>query len=150
MRVYLAGKMGGRLGRDVLEERARAIAACKANDIYAIDPARNEHIDPEKVVDLKMDYLTMKAFVAKDEYAIRCVDVLLVLTGDTPSEGTGWEMGLAHFELRIPIIMVAPKRAAGELMGFSNIKVDAIFPTVEEAAEFIAENYTEVPHAIYR
>lgn len=150
MRVYLAGKMGGRLGREVLKERARAIAACKANDIAAIDPARNEDINPNLPVDLRMDYLTMKAFVAKDEYAIRCVDVLLVLTGDTPSEGTGWEMGLAHFELHIPIVMVSPKRAAGELMGFSNIKVDAIFPTVEAAAEFIAENYTEVRHALYR
>lgn len=150
MKVYLAGKMGGRLGRDVLAERERALTACKANDIYAIDPARNERIDPDKYVDLRMDYLTMKAFVAKDEYAIRCVDALLVLTGDTPSEGTGWEMGLAHFELHIPIIMVAPKRAAGDLMGFSNIKADAIFATVEEAAEFISENYQEAPHAVYR
>lgn len=141
MRVYLAGKMGGRSGRDVLNERARAVAACKANDIVAVDPARNENIDPKKTVDLRMDYLTMKAFVAKDEFAIRNVDALLVLTGDTPSEGTGWEMGLAHFALHIPVIMVSPKRAAGELMGFSNIKVDAIFETVEEAAEFLAENY---------
>lgn len=145
MKVYLAGKMGGRLGKDVLDERARAITACETNDIVAIDPARNEYIDPVKPVDLRMDYLTMKAFVAKDEYAIRCVDVLLVLTGDTPSEGTGWEMGLAHFGLHIPIVMVSPKRAAGDLMGFSNIKVDALFSTVEEAAEFIAENYVEVP-----
>lgn len=141
MRVYLAGKMGGRMGHDVLAERARAVAACKANYIEPIDPARNENIDPDKPVDLRMDYLTMKAFVAKDEFAIRNVDVLLVLTGDTPSEGTGWEMGLAHFELRIPIVMVSPKRAAGQLMGFSNIKVDAIFATVEEATEFIEENY---------
>lgn len=149
MKVYLAGKMGGRLGQDVLDERAKAIVACKANYIKAIDPARNEHIDPTLPVDLRMDYLTMKAFVAKDEYAIRCVDALLVLTGDTPSEGTGWEMGLAHFELHIPIVMVSPKRVAGDLMGFSNIKVDAIFATVEEAVNFIAENYRETPNAIY-
>jgi hypothetical protein len=65
-----------------------------------------------------MDYLTMKAFVAKDEYAIRRVDALLVLTGDTPSEGTGWEMGLAHFELHIPIVMVSPLRVKGKVDGF--------------------------------
>lgn len=141
MRVYLAGKMGGRLGAEVLAERARARTACAVNEIAYIDPAEGENIEQHKTIDLKLDYITMKSFVAKDEYAIRSCDALLVLTGDTPSEGTGWEMGLAHFELHIPIVMVAPKRCRGELMGFSNIKVDAMFSTVEEAAEFIAENY---------
>jgi nucleoside 2-deoxyribosyltransferase len=117
VRVYLAGKMGGRLGSDVLNERLTAAEACDDAGVEYSDPAANEHIEPSKVVDLKMDYLTMKAFVAKDEYAIRNCDVLLVLTGDTSSEGTAWEMGLAHFELKIPVILVAPKRAAGRANG---------------------------------
>lgn len=149
MKVYLAGKMGGRLGRDVLDERSRARYFCELNGIAYIDPAQTENVDPDKVVDLRMDYVTMKNFVAKDEYAIRHCDALLVLTGDTPSEGTGWEMGLAHFALGIPVVMVAPKRAAGDLMGFSNIKVDAILPTVEEAAKFIAESYKEAKYAVH-
>lgn len=141
LRVYLAGRMGGRLGREVLLERACAVACCEDADLEAIDPAKHENINPDEVVNLQLDYLTMKSFVAKDEFAIRNCHALLVLTGDTPSEGTGWEMGLAHFELGIPVVMVAPKRVAGELMGFSNIKADAIFATVEEAVEFIAEHY---------
>lgn len=141
MRVYLAGKMGGRLGHEVLHERVYATKVCKDADIEVIDPARNENIDPTKPVDLNMDYMTMKAFVAKDENAIRHCDALLVLTGDTPSEGTSWEMGLAHFELHIPVIVVSPRRVKGELMGFTNIKADAIFGTVEEAVEFLADNY---------
>lgn len=141
LRVYLAGKMGGRMGYEVLMERRQAVDTCKGWDLDPIDPALGESIVPERPVDLSLNYTTMKAFVAKDEFAIRNCDVLLVLTGDTPSEGTGWEMGLAHFELKMPIIMVAPKRVSGALMGFSNIKVDAMFSTVEEAAEFIAENY---------
>jgi nucleoside 2-deoxyribosyltransferase len=149
MRVYLAGRMGGRLGKEVLEERARARKACRSSGLAYIDPAQNENVDPNKPVDLRMDYVTMKNFVAKDEYAIRNCDALLVLTGDTPSEGTGWEMGLAHFELGIPVVMVAPKRVAGSLMGFSNIKADAILPTVEEAAKFIAENYKEAKNAVH-
>src|SRR5436309_2929292 len=112
-RVYLAGKMGGRMGSDVLRERLIASELCLEAEIVPVDPARNERIDPKFPVDLQMDYLTMKSFVAKDEYAIKSCDVLLVLTGDTPSEGTGWEMGLAHFALGMPIVMVSPKRAAG-------------------------------------
>ncbi len=141
--VYLAGKMGGRMGRDVLAEREHAAQACEDAGIYYIDPADGENIAPHKIVDLKMDYLTMKAFVAKDEYAIRTVNALLILTGDTPSEGTGLEFGLA-LELGIPVVLVSPKRCTGELMGFWTIKADAIFPTVEEAAQYLAENFAGV------
>lgn len=141
MRVYLAGAMGGRMGDEVLRERFVATSLLEEADIEVYDPAANENVDPHKIIDLKLDYLTMKSYVAKDEYAIRCSDVLLVLTGDKSSEGTAWEMGLAHFALGIPVIVVSPKRAAGELMGFTNIKADAIFRTIEEAVSFIAENY---------
>lgn len=142
-RVYLAGKMGGRLGLEVLAEREIAVRLCEEADLMPLDSAKNEDIKPGKVVDLRMDYLTMKAFVAKDEYAIRSAQALLILTGDTPSEGTGLEFGLA-IQLGIPVVMVSPKRARGELMGFWNIKADAIFATVEEAVDFIATNYAEV------
>lgn len=142
-RVYAAGKMGGRLGREVLTEREYAKRACENAGLLMLDPADGENIEPGKVVDLKMDYLTMKAFVAKDEYAIRSCHALLILTGDTPSEGTGLEFGLA-LRLGIPVVLVSPKRVRGELMGFWNIKADAIFETVDEAVEYIATNFAEV------
>lgn len=129
------------MGEEVLRERFVATQLLEEAEIEVYDPAANENVDPHKLVDLKMSYLQMKAFVAKDEFAIRNSHALLVLTGDRSSEGTAWEMGLAHFEVGIPVILVAPKRAAGDLMGFSNIKADAIFATIEEAVEFIAANY---------
>lgn len=128
------------MGWEVLEERAQAVAELESYDIEAVDPAEGEHIVANEPVDLKMDYLTMKAFVSKDEFAIRQCHCLLVLTGDTPSEGTGLEFGLA-LQLGIPVVLVSPKRVAGELMGFWTIKADAIFSTIAEAAEFIANNY---------
>lgn len=140
MMVYLAGKMGGRWGRDVLLERSLAKTACRREGVDFIDPADGENIHPDKVVDLAMDERTMRGFVSKDEYAIRHCDVLLILTGDTPSEGTGLEYGLA-LSLNMPVILVSPKRVRGELMGFWNIKASAIFNTAEEAVEFIGENY---------
>lgn len=140
MKVYLAGKMGGRMGWEVLNERSHAVEVCHGFDLEAVDPAYGENVDPQKLVDLQMDYLTMKAFVSKDEFAIRQCHCLLVLTGDTPSEGTGLEFGLA-LQLGIPVVLVSPRRVAGDLMGFWNIKADAIFATVEDAIEFIATNY---------
>lgn len=148
MRVYLAGKMGGRMGRDVLDERKRAVDACIQAGITPVDPARNENIDPDKLVDLRMDYVTMKNFVAKDEHAISHCDGLLVLTGDTPSEGTGLEFGLM-ISLHRPVVLVSPKRCAGDLMGFWNIKSNAMFTNVEDAAKFMADNYMEDLNAIH-
>lgn len=141
MRVYLSGKMAGRMGKEVIEERAYVTERLEACDIEVCDPALTEPIDPSKPIDLKLDYTTMKSFVAKDEFGIRTSNLMLVLTGDTPSDGTWWEMGLAHFEVGIPIVVVAPKRCKEGLMGFTNIKVDAMFETVDEAVAFIAANY---------
>lgn len=140
MRIYLAGKMGGRMGRDVLLERDLAKTACRRYGVDFIDPADGENVDPDKVVDLAMDERTMRGFVSKDEYAIRHCDALLILTGDTPSEGTGLEYGLA-LSLNMPVVLVAPKRLRGELMGFWNIKASAIFDNVEDAVRFIGDNY---------
>ena len=142
-RVYGAGKMGGRCGKEVLAERRHAADVCDEFDIEFVDPAAGENVpDDETPIDLRLDYVTMKNFVAKDEHAIRTVHCLLVLTGDTPSEGTGIEFGLA-LQLGIPVVLVSPKSCKGELMGFWNVKADAIFPTVEEAVEFIATNFAE-------
>lgn len=149
MRVYLAGRMGGRLGRDVLWERQRAVKACLANDLVPVDPAASELIDPNKIVDLNMGYDEMKAFVAKDEWAVRQCDALIVLTGDTPSEGTGDELRTASM-LHKPIVIVSPRRVHNGYMGFWNIRASKIVETVEEAAEYLAENYSlGGPNAIY-
>lgn len=138
--VYLAGKMGNRMGYEVLQERAHAREVCEGHDLEVSDPAATEFIPSDRLVDTKLDYLTMQSYVSKDEFAIRQCHVLLVLTGDTPSEGTGLEFGLA-LQRGIPIVLVSPKRVKGELMGFWSIKASAIFSTVEEAAEYIAENF---------
>lgn len=140
LRVYLAGKMGGRMGHEVLEERYHATEVLESSDIEVYDPAEGENIIANAPVDLQMNYVKMQAFVAKDEFAIRNSHVLVVLSGDTPSEGVGLEFGLA-LQIGIPVILVSPKRVAGELMGFWSIKASAIFSTIEEAAEFISTNY---------
>ena len=142
-KVYLSGKMSGRTGHDVVVERQRAIELCLEHNLTPLDPGKNEHLkDIPELVSASVTYPVMKFFVAKDVYAIDHSDVVLVLTGDTPSDGTWWEMGQAHFKTGIPVVMVAPNRCSGDIVGFSNVMVDALFPTIEEAVKFIADNYT--------
>ena len=140
--VYLSGKMGGRTGHDVMVERRRAIELCLEHNLQPLDPGKNEHIqDTDELISLRVDYPTMKQFVAKDNYAVDHSDVVLVLTGDSTSDGTWYEIGRATYHCHIPVVMVAPKRVSGELVGFSNIMVDAMFSTIEEAVKFISDNY---------
>ena len=142
-RVYLAGRMGGRMGHEVIDERINAIRLCEEADLVPVDPASGEGIDRDRIVDLAMDYRAMQAFVAKDEYAIRTCNAMIILTGDYPSEGTGIEFGLA-LSLGIPVIVVSPKRVRGELMGFWSIKASAVVETIEDAVEYLAANFAEV------
>lgn len=140
MRVYLAGAMQGRMGWEVLAERAHATEVLEGYDLAISDPAATEIIDPEKPIDMNMDWQQMLAFVSKDEFAIRQCQCLLILTGDSASEGTGLEFGLA-LQLGIPVVLISPLRCANKKMGFWSIKASAIFATVEDAAEYIAENF---------
>ena len=140
-KVYTSGGMGGRTVEEVTKERREIIRLFHGTGVQVLDPWRTEKDDPGSKIPLQFDYRLMKQYVAKDEYAIRQADLLLTLTGDVPSDGTWWEMGLAHYECKIPVVMISPKRARGELMGFSNVKVDAIFGTAKDAVEFILANY---------
>lgn len=141
--VYISGKMAGRSVGDVLDERAYTTWMCSKWGLAVIDPADGEGLDKLPRTDLISFTYTreqMAEFVEKDEKDVLRSDILLVLTGDTPSDGTWWEMGLAR-QSHIPIIIVSPKRASGQMMGFTNFKAAAIFETVEAAVVYIAEHY---------
>lgn len=146
MRVYLAGAMGSRIIKDVLTERHEAVSACKKVGLDWYDPAESEgleKLDVTRDIPINYDRKTMERFVRKDEKALDRCSVLLHLTADRLSDGSSWEMARAYYWLHIPIVLVSPLRASGKLMSFSSIKADAIFAIVEEAAEFIAENYAQ-------
>lgn len=139
-RVYLSGKMGGLIVGDVLSSRAEAKYHCDRFGLGYYDPADSEgleRLDPAAKIDLSIDYVTMSGFVRKDETNLDKCTVCLVLTGDTPSDGTWWEMARAYYYLKIPIVMVAPKRLHETLMGFSNVKLNYFFETTEAAIVFI-------------
>lgn len=138
--VYLSGKMGGLLVSEVLDMRRKAAALCEKFGLGYYDPAASEgleQLDPTSKIDLGMDYETMKAYVAKDDSNLDRCTVILVLTGDVCSDGTWWEIARSYYKLNIPIVVVAPRRASGELMGFTNVKTPYIFETLEGALVFI-------------
>lgn len=139
-RVYLSGKMGGLSVREIVEKRIEARRVCEKFGMKFFDPAEREGLYGRELndnIDLGVDRATMEDFVYQDEKGLDDCTSILVLTGDTPSDGAWWEMAKAHYELKIPVVMVAPKRDHEEIMGFSNIKVAHIFSTIEAALVFI-------------
>lgn len=139
-RVYLSGKMGGLPVGEIVTTRLEARRLCDQMGLEYFDPAEKEGLydmPTDKVIDMGVDRRTMETFVHDDEAGLDGCTAILVMTGDTPSDGAWWEMCKAHYQLKIPVIMVAPKRDREQIMGFSNIKVRHIFSTLEGALVFI-------------
>lgn len=139
-RVYLSGKMGGLPVGEIVTTRLEARRLCDQMGLEYFDPAEKEglyEMPKDKVIDMGVSRKTMETFVHDDEAGLDDCSVILVMTGDTPSDGAWWEMCKAHYDLRIPVIMVAPKREKELVMGFSNIKADGIFSTLEGALVYI-------------
>jgi len=145
LRIYISGCFAGRLPNDVKSERERARNLIRKNGMHEIDPAAAEQtIWGRRKISKKMSRSFMTIMVKNDKYLIRRSDVLLVITGDIISDGTYKEVDYAQ-RIEIPVVMVAPKRHSGELMGWTNILVGKsnIFPTMEKAVSFIKRKYVK-------
>lgn len=139
-RVYLSGKMGGLVVGEIVDKRLEARRICTKLGLEYFDPAEREglyEMPREKLIDMTVSRNTMEDFVNADEKGLEICSVILVLTGDTPSDGAWWEIAKAHYKMGIPVVMVAPRRDREEIMGFSNIKIPYIFSTIEGALVFI-------------
>src|SRR5271157_15877 len=99
-RVYLSGSMAGRVAEQVREERELATTLFAKAGMFAVDPAAAEKrlwkSGRAAKIGLQFPEKIMRAFVAQDKWLIRRCDALLVLTGDTPSDGTWREMLFAE------------------------------------------------------
>ena len=143
-RIYLSGSMAGRSPDQVKAERDHASEQFKKAGMMAVDPGAAEKKLWKKGkkarIALKFPRPIIDAFVKEDLWLIRRCDALLVMTGDTPSDGTWWEMAYAE-KIEIPIVMIAPRRAYGELVGWSNIKVKYIVDDLPSAIRLIKKHF---------
>lgn len=143
-RVYLSGSMANRVAEQVKAERELAVTKFAEAGIFAVDPAAAEQKLWGKRRDFKIGLTfppkVMKAFVERDKWLIRRCDALLVMTGDSASDGTWREMTYAE-KLGIPVIMISQQRCAKKIMGWSNIEVQYIVPDLETAVRLIKRKF---------
>lgn len=148
MRVYLSGSMANRFAQEVQAERAEATEELAKINVKAVDPAAAEkelwgkHLKAK--IQNNMRLKIIDAMVQKDLWLIRRSDLLLVLTGSTPSDGTWWEMCYARFS-HIPVIMISSERCKKKnpLTGWSNIMVERgnVVPDLKSAVRLIKRKY---------
>jgi nucleoside 2-deoxyribosyltransferase len=134
---YLAGAMHKRLGRDVLAERENAKVICKQLGLRYYDPAEDELIKPHLVIDAKPNMKRMKWYVAKDFKNLDKCKAIVVLTGDSSSSGTAWEMARMHFKHRRPIILVAPRMYDRQVTNFTTVLATKICATQLSAFRYL-------------
>lgn len=129
--------MHGRLGQDVISERAQAVSLCKAFGLAVYDPASDENIKGNRIIDSKPNKRLMAHYVQKDDKHVDKSRALLVLTGDRSSAGTSWEMGRMFYRNHRPIAIVAPRMYDGSLTNFTTIKATRIFATQKQAIKWL-------------
>ena len=138
--VYLAGAMSGRKLEDVLIERSIAKALLDKVGLTYYDPAADEDLNTVSTdgsINKSFDKKRMEWYVKKDLKAVSSSQCVLNLTGDIMSDGCAWEMAFAVYHRQIPVYLIAPQRILGIKMGFTNILVDGMFTTIEEAIQFL-------------
>lgn len=141
IRVYLSGGMGGRVASEVLKERQQAKELCDKYGLLAVDPGKGEKELWKKYrIPDNFSPKIMTKFIARDKFLIRRCDVLLVLTGDNPSDGTWREMCYAE-KIEIPVVLIGRNRAKDLIMSWSNIEVPYRFTRMEKAIKFIAKKW---------
>lgn len=136
--VYVAGAMTGRKVSEVLKERYYAHGLLRKAGLTFYCPAADEELEgykPDHVISTAYNKSKMVWYVKKDLAAVAASRSVLNLNGDRMSDGAAWEMAFAIYHRQIPVYIVAPERATGLKMGFTNILVDGIFTNAEEAVK---------------
>lgn len=141
--IYLAGSIRGKNAGDVIkffnanqkyiEDRFK-----EANiPVKILSPIRGKHCDDEGK-EWTSQY-SLHEIIERDENDVRNSDMILIQTGDEPSDGTWFEFGLAHYVCKIPVVMVAPLRKEGKKKSWSNHKATYIGDSLKDAVDWILE-----------
>jgi len=153
--VYISGSMEGRLFKFVKKERDIAIKKITDAGFFACNPLRHKGIELGKTMNLANTKLEIQQIIGRDELDILHSDALIVLTGDTPSSGTWFEFAFAHYVVKIPIIVIAPKMrkamdkkgAAFEWTGGKATKVVSTIDAAIAILEWLFGNRYSIPHS---
>jgi nucleoside 2-deoxyribosyltransferase len=134
--------MTGRRVKDVIKERQEAVSVCRSMELRAVDPAFGESKEWTRFrIPDDINHRKMKQFIRRDKMLIRHCDALVVLTGDSVSDGTWHELIYADM-MGIPVALVAPERTAKKLVGWSTCLYPC-FSSLSKALRYLKRRIVE-------
>ena len=138
MKVYVAGHMTGRPKREVLDQRFIVRRLLEEHGHEVVDPADKEaKYFKGKIIPNDTPEAIMRRIYKDDMSDMFYCDALLVLTGDTPTDGTWHELVEAD-KAGKHIVLIAPKRVRKELITFATILYPCV-ETMEEAVGYLTD-----------
>lgn len=127
MRVYLAKKMSGLSGRELVEDSFLAAQICP-HAIELFDPVAIEGVKPDQILVAATEE-ALRGHWQRDKQAIRNAHVIIDTTGRDKSAGVEAEIGYARFFLYKPVIRVWPKLGPS----IARIEGDAVVESLADA-----------------
>lgn len=144
MKIYLAGGFVGRSKKEVLKEHTRANKILKLAHISVFDPLSLEKSFSGKIFKKDHPVRKIEQFVKKEKAAMHKCDALVVLTGDTPSDGAWHEMCYFLYKLERPVVLIAPLRYQGKLVNWSNVEATYVVPDLILAIKVLKEHFLKL------
>lgn len=134
-RVYVAQPMSGRLWADLEREAQTAIDALDRAGLRAWSPVLSERDEKDGDLVSSVGVKKLSQYWGRDYRAMKKCDALLSIRGDIPSEGVGFEIGVAKYALEIPVAIVVPVGATTRITHIGAL----LAKNVEEAARLLAK-----------
>jgi hypothetical protein len=148
VKAYLAHKMTGRTGVELVIESALAASACKLQGVTPIDPVVFEGVKSTPDVMTGGDPACLRTLWNRDKQMIRDAHVLIDLTGELKSEGVLHEIGYARYYLWKPVVRVIKGYTGPTISDFED---DGIVGSFWEAAELVQRRWgTRLKRIIWR
>lgn len=140
-KLYLAGGIAGLTYKQATELRDKAKDLLSDAGIEVLDPMRNEgDLKESKAIGIDMQACEMQEIVARDLKDIKESDGIVILTGDTPSWGTGIEFGYTYFVEQKPVFMIS--KNAGRY-GWAHFLATKVCPTIEDLVKYLKTKWRE-------
>lgn len=140
--VYLAGRIAGLSYEEATKQRREIAEKLMQHDIMCRTPMRGKKFltgAQEITIHTYKKTLSIQEITQRDLHDIDRVNVVLVLTGDTPSWGTTGEFWYATWIARKPTLVIAPKEKAKEVGGWLSYFATKIVSDVDEAIEVLLD-----------
>ena len=140
-KLYLAGGIAGLTYKQATALREKAKDLLSDVGVKVLDPMRNEEdLKASKAIGVDMQTCEMQEIIARDLKDIKESDGIVILTGDTPSWGTGIEFGYTCFVEQKPVFMISKNASR---YGWAHFLAVKVCPTIEDLVEHLKTKWRE-------